>query len=72
MHKTPINPASSDPDTDGYMTADGRTVKREWGTFTLNGNPMAGRWVLRDKDGVLLDFNQYRNDLFEHNGLWLS
>lgn len=56
---------------DSYSSAGGLSVAREHDTLTPNGNPMSGRWVLRDAAGTLLDFNRYRNDLAEHNGLKL-
>lgn len=40
------------------------TMKREYGT-TPNGNPMSGRWVVRNKAGEMVDFDQYANDLAE-------
>lgn len=36
---------------------------------TPNGNPIGGRWVLRDAAGAWIDVDQYRHDLFERNGL---
>jgi hypothetical protein len=38
------------------------TGRREYGT-TPAGNPMGGRWVVRDAQGVYVDHDQYRNDL---------
>lgn len=46
------------------------SMKREYGQ-TPNGNPMSGRWVLRDAGGALLDFDQYANDLAERRNLKL-
>lgn len=54
-----------------YRGADGCSLAREMDTLTPNGNPMNGRWVLRDAAGALLDFDQFRNDLAEHNNLQL-
>jgi len=51
-----------------YSFDDGRSARRENG-LTPNGNPIADRWVLRSESGVFLDFDQYRHDLFERNGL---
>lgn len=51
------------------MAADGRQMMREVNTKTPNGNPMGGRWVLRDVNGVFIDFDQYRHDLMERHGL---
>jgi len=45
-----------------YKSEDGKVLRRENGT-TPNGNPLGGRWVLRDATGVMVDFDQYRNDL---------
>lgn len=46
------------------------SMKREYGE-TPNGNSMSGRWVLRDKAGIMLDFDQYSNDLAERHSLRL-
>lgn len=54
-------------DEQEYRSDDGHTIKREQG-LTPNGNPLNGRWVLRDPEGKFIDFNQYRHDLIEHNG----
>jgi hypothetical protein len=43
------------------------TLARENGE-TPNGNPLNGRWVLRDANGTMLGFEQYRNDLMETLG----
>ena len=45
------------------------TLEREYGK-TPNGNPMNGKWVLR-RNGEMIDFNQYRNDIAEHWNLEL-
>lgn len=50
-----------------YQAEDGHTARREEG-LTPNGNPVSGRWVLRDPVGVFVDFDQYRHDLFERHG----
>jgi hypothetical protein len=52
---------------DRYESADGHVMAREHGR-TPNGNPMAGRWGLR-KNGTLLDFDVYSNDLAERHNL---
>ena len=49
---------------------DGMTMKRECGK-TPNDNPMYGRWVLRDSNGIMIDFNSYRHDLAEQYDLTL-
>ncbi|MYM92657.1 hypothetical protein [Duganella vulcania] len=46
------------------------SMKREYGS-TPHGNPMAGRWVLRDAADVMLDFDRYANDLAERHALKL-
>lgn len=51
-----------------HESSDGHVIMaREYGQ-TPNGNPMAGRWVLR-KNGVLLDFDVFSNDLAERHHL---
>lgn len=44
-------------------------MRREYDTLTPNGNKMAGRWVLRNEKGEMVDFHQYRHDLADHYGL---
>lgn len=44
------------------------TMAREQG-LTENGNPLNGRWVLRDARGVWVDFDTYRNDLMERHAI---
>lgn len=51
-----------------YVLPDSKTINREYGK-TPNGNRMAGAWVYRDTDGNLIDFDKYRADLFDRNGL---
>lgn len=53
---------------ESYRSDNGFTMAREVATLTPNGNPMAGRWVLRDPSGSFVDFDQYRHDLIERNG----
>ncbi len=53
---------------DKYATQDGWLMRREYGE-TPNGNLVAGRWVLRNERGEWVDFDQYRSDLAERNGL---
>jgi hypothetical protein len=53
---------------DSYRAADGRTMQREYGE-TPEGNPLGGRWVLRDVQGGWIDFDQYRHDMMERHGL---
>lgn len=52
---------------DCYESEEGFVMRREEGK-TPNGNPIAGRWVLRDKAGAWVDFDQYRHDLAAQNG----
>jgi len=51
-----------------YRSEDGRRARRETG-LAPGGNPLGGSWVLRDASGEFLDFDRYRHDLFERNGL---
>lgn len=58
--------------TDGhFFHDDGRTVRREYGK-TPNGNDLNGRWVYRNSDGLLIDFDQYWNDLIPRNRLHIE
>ena len=52
---------------DHYHAGSGFSARREQG-LTPNGNPIGGRWVLRDPQGKWVDVNQYRSDLFEGHG----
>lgn len=56
--------------TDTY-TSDGWLMRREYGN-TPNGNPVDGRWVLRNERGEWVDFDKYRNDLAERNNIVLA
>lgn len=56
---------------DEYYTGNGLVLKREYQTLTPNGNSMSGRWVLRDAEGKLIDFDKYRNSIAERNDLKL-
>lgn len=51
-----------------FRSRSGYSARREHG-LTPNGNPVSGRWVLRDATGAWLDFDKYRHDLWERNGL---
>jgi hypothetical protein len=58
-----------DTDNNGdemYAAENGFKMQREYG-LTPNGNPLSGRWVLRNEKGEFIDFDQYRHDLMEHN-----
>lgn len=50
-------------DDDIYTFEDDSVIRRERETLTPNGNKMNGRWVYRSKDGTMLDYDQYINDL---------
>ncbi len=52
---------------DNYVSDDGFRMQREYG-LTPQGNPVAGRWVLRGPDGEWIDHDQYRNDLLPRYG----
>ena len=54
-----------------YASKDYWTLEREYGC-TPNGNPITGRWVLRDNQGLWIDCDRYRNDVSERNGLVLE
>jgi len=47
----------------GYAAANGWTIKR------AVGGPHAGKWVLKNEHGAVVDVDAFRNDLFERNGL---
>ena len=49
----------------GYRADNGYTMRREPDSLVLRGKSC---WVLRDKDGVVLGRDPYRNDLAERNG----
>lgn len=51
-----------------YTSVEGFTVRREFG-LTQNDNRMDGRWVLRDNDGIIIDFCSYLNDIAVRNDL---
>lgn len=50
------------------IAANGTQIAREYNTRTPNGNSVSGHWVLRDVNGIFIDFDQYRHDLMERNG----
>ncbi len=51
-----------------FHLPDGSTIKREFETLTPNGSKMNGRWVFRDINDNIIDFDQYINDLeSKHN-----
>lgn len=68
MNHTIVHPINGDAETFGYPVQGGGQVRREYGK-TPNGNQIGGRWVYRDAVGAVIDFDQFRNDLFERNNL---
>jgi hypothetical protein len=50
-----------------YVSTEDHHIRREEG-YTPNGNQFGGRWVLRDKDFVYIDHDQYRHDLMARHG----
>ena len=47
-----------------YESCDGFVMQREYG-ISPNGNQINGFWVLRDKFGTWIGFDQYRYNLAE-------
>lgn len=62
VHIDPIDKAGDE----WYVSELGHTIKREDFTSEI-GNTYLGRWVLRSKDGTVIDHDQYRSDLMERN-----
>jgi len=54
-----------------YKSKCGYVMEREHGR-TPNGNQMGGRWVLRNPQGEMIGFDQYRHDLAEIHNLELQ
>ena len=58
-----------------YESEDGRYVIAREDGLTPFGNAMNMRWVFRDNEfksfstGRMIDFDKYRNDLFERNDI---
>jgi hypothetical protein len=50
-----------------YKSQSGYTMRREDGTTPM-GNPINGRWVLRDPNGEWIGVDQYRHDLAPRHG----
>lgn len=46
------------------------TMKREYGK-SPNGSLFRGRWVLRNANDNVIDFDEYRNDIAERNNIEL-
>lgn len=59
-----VNSRSAD---EHYISEFSHVIRREFGTVSLNGQSLNGMWVLRDSAGSIIDWHQYRNDLFEHH-----
>lgn len=61
-------------DSESYVSRVSKMTMRRAlaGEVSLTGNPIQGLWVLRKHTGELVDFNQYRNDLAEHNELTIA
>nr|OQX98428.1 MAG: hypothetical protein B6I27_02635 [Erwiniaceae bacterium 4572_131] len=53
-----------------YKFKTGCKLQKEYGK-TPNGIKLNGRWVLRDKDNIFIDFDMYVNALAERNNLEL-
>ena len=51
------------------VAPDGRQLMRETNTLTPNGNHVRGRWVLRDVNGIFIDFDKYSHDLMGRHDL---
>lgn len=56
---------------DSYVTDEGHTMRREEG-LTPNGNPIRGRWVLRNADGSWIGYDENRLDLATRYGFRLA
>lgn len=52
-----------------YVWEDQRSMRREYGTVTPNGNTIEGLWVLRDRDGKYIDYDRYRFDIAPRHDL---
>lgn len=69
MPKIKMQEQKTDTSEIYYTSECGITIKREWETKTPNENKMNGRWVVRNKDGEMIDFDQYINDIAERHNL---
>lgn len=54
---------------ENFSFSNGFTMKREKDTLTPNGIKMNLRWVLRNAQGEMVDFGQYRYDIAERNNI---
>ena len=54
-----------------YSSPCGFAMRRERG-LTPNGNPVGGRWVLRNQNGEYVDVDQYRYDLVARHGFCIA
>jgi hypothetical protein len=57
--------------SEAWIFEDGSIMQREKETLTPNGSKMNGRWVYRDANKNMLDFDKYCNDLAERFSLEL-
>lgn len=55
-----------------YSSANGIVMQRENNTKTPDGVPMDDRWVLRDEDGKLIDYDEQRALLARRHELVLK
>jgi hypothetical protein len=51
-----------------YGLSGGHTMAQEYG-LTHAGNPIAGRWVIRNPLGEIVVIDRYRHDALSHSGL---
>lgn len=54
---------------DLYEFDNGFSMKREYETLTPSGCKMHGRWVLRDCNGAMVEFDKYSNDIASRHSL---
>ena len=52
-----------------YISDEGETIQRKTDGMTPNRNEFWGQWAYYNVDGELVDWNQYRHDLFERNNI---
>lgn len=59
------------PKSFDYMySGEGYIMKREYGE-SPSGGLFRGRWVLRDNNNNIIDFDPYRNNIAERNNIEL-
>lgn len=56
---------------DEYISTTGEKISREYG-IAPNGDGFRGKWVYRNVLNEIVDFDQFRHDLFERVGLRVS